>query len=157
MRPLLLLLFFISFPATANAPDFSEFPKWQAMLDRAEIDEEATLRRIHARLVKRYKYIEEENDYWKSPAEFRHDGGGDCEDFAIALYFEAISAGIKENGLFITVGWLSDLQQVHAALRYGDWYFDNRAAKPFSSNIYRRVFTPAYEINRLGWQDFRTE
>lgn len=24
-------------------------------------------------------------DYWKSPAEFRHDGGGDCEDFALAL------------------------------------------------------------------------
>jgi hypothetical protein len=33
------------------------------------------------------KYIPETGDYWKSPEEFFRDGGGDCEDFSIALLY----------------------------------------------------------------------
>jgi hypothetical protein len=34
------------------------------------------------------KYIPEEGiNYWKSPKEFFQDGGGDCEDFSIALLY----------------------------------------------------------------------
>ncbi len=32
--------------------------------------------------IKRYKYIPEKGDHWKTPIEFLNDGGGDCEDFA---------------------------------------------------------------------------
>ena len=39
------------------------------------------------RKVSAMKYIPEDGNYWKSPVEFFRDGGGDCEDFAIALVY----------------------------------------------------------------------
>lgn len=35
-------------------------------------------------VVNRYRYVNEKDDIWKTPEQFYRDGGGDCEDFAIA-------------------------------------------------------------------------
>ncbi|MGV0982610.1 MAG: hypothetical protein ACOYB0_09635 [Polynucleobacter sp.] len=34
-----------------------------------------------------FSYQEDYSNYWKSPAEFEEDGGGDCEDFATDLMY----------------------------------------------------------------------
>ena len=39
------------------------------------------------KLVSSMKYIPDTSEYCKSPMEFFSDGGGDCEDFAIALVY----------------------------------------------------------------------
>ncbi|MDX9827770.1 MAG: hypothetical protein RBT73_08475 [Spirochaetia bacterium] len=47
------------------------------------------------------KYYYDFGEYWKSPSEFDSKGGGDCEDFAIALVYrlgrEASSVCVMES------------------------------------------------------------
>ena len=45
------------------------------------IKELDTITKLH-KYILNYKYIAEIGDHWKTPIEFLHDGGGDCEDFA---------------------------------------------------------------------------
>jgi len=40
-------------------------------------------------------------DYWKTPEEFRHDVGGDCEDFAIYYRSLLLRAGVPEERLWL--------------------------------------------------------
>lgn len=56
-------------------------------------------------------------DYWKSPHEFFEDGGGDCEDFAIALMY---LLGPQSQMAIINVGPFEG----HAFVKYKDEYFD---------------------------------
>lgn len=48
--------------------------------------QEEDLRSAWAR-VSSHRYIHDFGEYWASPAEFESKGGGDCEDFAIALVY----------------------------------------------------------------------
>jgi predicted transglutaminase-like cysteine proteinase len=59
-----------------------------------------------------------EADYWKSPDEFVQDGGGDCEDFAIAKYFTLLDLGIPMNQLQITYVKALSLNQAHMILAF---------------------------------------
>lgn len=52
------------------------------------------------------------NDYWKTPVELRRSGVGDCEDYAIAKYFDALAAGIPESQLRLAIGKLDGLSHV---------------------------------------------
>ena len=53
------------------------------------------------KIVSNYTYINDENNYWKSPNEFIKDGGGDCEDFATYLVYllgpDSSLVGIKRE------------------------------------------------------------
>lgn len=59
-----------------------------------------------------------QTDYWKSPDEFIIDGGGDCEDFAIAKYFTLLAMGIPMERLRITYVKALRLNQAHMVLTY---------------------------------------
>lgn len=47
----------------------------------------------------RYSYTEDNHryvrDYWQTPEEFKASGCGDCEDFAIAKFFDLYNSGYK--------------------------------------------------------------
>lgn len=60
------------------------------------------------------KYIPDSarNDYWKSPVEFFMDGGGDCEDFAIAMMY---SLGPESEMLII-----QSSDGIHAMVVYNE-------------------------------------
>lgn len=59
-----------------------------------------------------------EEDNWKSPNEFIKDGEGDCEDFAIAKYFTAISLGIPSEKLRIAYVKSLTYNRAHMVLTY---------------------------------------
>lgn len=96
------IMVLLSFPA--HASNLKTFPKWEAVIARMDSAAESAMREAHKQNFMRYKQIEDKADYWKTPAEFYKDGGGDCEDFAIALYFKALSLGIRESDMAIVVG-----------------------------------------------------
>ena len=68
------------------------------------------------RIVSSHKYIPDNNDYWKSPIEFERDGGGDCEDFAIALVYRL---GQESSMVFIRTA-----TNVHALVEWHNFYVD---------------------------------
>lgn len=58
-------------------------------------------------LFNRFKYQNDkiswkQKDYWTTPMEFISNGGGDCEDFAIAKYFALTALGVPQEKLRIT-------------------------------------------------------
>lgn len=77
-------------------------------------------------------YFEKDNDYqgitdyWKTPEEFIADGGGDCEDFAIAKYFTLLALDIPITTLRITYVKSLKLNQAHMVLSY----YPNPDAEP---------------------------
>ncbi len=64
------------------------------------------------------KKYQGEEDNWKSPNEFIKDGEGDCEDFAIAKYFTAISLGIPSVKLRIAYVKSLTYNRAHMVLTY---------------------------------------
>lgn len=57
-------------------------------------------------------------DCWKSPAEFWRDGGGDCEDFAIALQ------ALVGHGNVVVVPWGVNGRELHALYELNGVYYD---------------------------------
>jgi len=67
--------------------------------------------------VSAHKYFYDMGEYWSSPSEFEAKGGGDCEDFAIALVYmlgrNASSVCVrKPDGSF------------HEIVKYGDRFLE---------------------------------
>jgi hypothetical protein len=62
------------------------------------------------------KYIPETGDYWKSPREFFRDGGGDCEDFAIALLYL-----LGEGEMYI---YMDDRIGLHSIVKYKGFFYE---------------------------------
>lgn len=75
--------------------------------------------------VSSMQYQYDPDNYWKSPMEFFHDGGGDCEDFATALIY---LLG-KKAYMIIT----EDDSVRHAIVLYCGQYIDPQAYKVFYS------------------------
>ena len=59
-------------------------------------------------------------DYWATPKEFYAKGAGDCEEYAIAKYFELRQAGIPASKLRITNILIDDGDTEHMILMYED-------------------------------------
>lgn len=57
-------------------------------------------------------------NYWKTPDEFIHDGGGDCKGYAIIKYFTLINLGVPEEKLRLTYVIYLKLKQAHMVLSY---------------------------------------
>src|SRR5215216_667478 len=68
------------------------FIAWkQLIVNNIHKDSEEKLKIVND-FFNQFEYIPDQEekgqeDYWKTPDEFVRDGGGDCEDFAIAKYF----------------------------------------------------------------------
>jgi hypothetical protein len=85
--------------------------------------------------VSSMEYIKETNgNYWKSPTEFFNDGGGDCEDFAIALIY---LLGPKAN--LVCISWSDKVH--HAIVQYNNIYLE-----PQVFNMYYSINTITIEI-----------
>lgn len=74
-------------------------------------------------------------DYWKTPDEFVKDGGGDCEDFAIAKYFTLLLLKVPIVTLRITYVKSNTLNRAHMVLAY--------YPKPQAEPLILDIFTPA--------------
>lgn len=76
-----------------------------------------------------YSYILDTNNRWKSPKEFEHDGGGDCEDFAVHLMYDLGVSSV------LYVVRLRGKETYHAIVLY-----DGKFLEP---QIYNQVYDPA--------------
>lgn len=98
--------------------------------------------------VNSYKYIPEAKgqDIWKSPEQFYADGGGDCEDAAVAKM-----ALLPDYESYVVVGYLPD-GQAHAVLLVGGEYvLDNRYNKIRHWSSYKQTFTVKYYSRGLKY------
>jgi predicted transglutaminase-like cysteine proteinase len=94
-------------------------------------------------------------DYWATRAELKAHNAGDCEDFAIAAYFDLLEEGVPEADMRIVVANGGLLPGVHAYLQVGDLVYDRRGDWKWdviSVEKARQRYTPLYAINRKGWE-----
>jgi hypothetical protein len=141
--------------------NLSPFPKWtRVVLEVGMVHPSShdvtldALQRTHA-MQRFLRYTPDgPKDYWKTPQEFWRDGGGDCEDFAIAAYYTLLRKGFHDSDLHIALGVKRRTQEMHAVLvvnLYGNVYvLDNEASEIMPAGYLRRMEI-AYRINRLGW------
>ena len=95
--------------------------------------------------VNSYQYISENEDYWKTSKEFYSDGGGDCEDFAIAKYDL-----IDHKEKLILVVYDKPLKQYHAVLLVNNtWILDNqyKTIYKLSGDRFKNRYNLIYKIN----------
>lgn len=95
-------------------------------------------------------------DYWATPEEFKKNGGGDCEDFAIAWYYSARERGYKPEQLNIWIGYLPEENIEHAVLAIefqGEEYImDSMSSEVLSASDYmQKDFKLMYRFNENGW------
>jgi predicted transglutaminase-like cysteine proteinase len=85
-------------------------------------------------------------DKWMSPQEFKDLKSGDCEDFAIAKFFELLKSGIPENQLLLVYSFYKN--EAHMVLVYYDqnnqpYILDNitdELLKPEDTPLLRSVY-----------------
>ncbi|RPH16164.1 MAG: sulfate adenylyltransferase [Alteromonadaceae bacterium TMED7] len=95
-----------------------------------------------------------QEDHWATPQEFAAKGAGDCEDFAIAKYFELVAENVPKELLALSYVTLNG-NQAHMVLLYHDqtedtWYVldsYNPAVLPVSK---RPDLDFIYSFNELG-------
>lgn len=95
-----------------------------------------------------------EEDHWATPKEFAAKGAGDCEDFAIAKYFELVAENVPKELLALSYVTLNG-NQAHMVLLYHDkaeeaWFVldsYNPAVLPVSK---RPDLNFIYSFNELG-------
>lgn len=92
-------------------------------------------------------------DVWMTPYELLADGGGDCEDFAIAKYFTLVMMGVPESRLRITYVSIPTRNIAHMVLTY----YPTPSSEPYIlDNMTNRILpaskrtdlVPVYSFNR---------
>lgn len=140
MRYLLIILLF-SLPAKAD-----NYDKWQTIrkLPIPEVlFEDTSVQRmvdVKENIKENFQYIEDDkSDIWKTPAQFRSDNGGDCEDIAIYTAFELMKYGFDRRDMKLLVGTKEG--KYHAVLYYQKGrqkiIFDNQYSLPILEWRYR--------------------
>lgn len=91
----------------------------------SEINREANKKIIYTSDIENYNLV----DYWATPEETISSGKGDCDDYAILKYFNALASGVDENSLSLAYV-LHDETEAHLVLEYYDnnedpYIFDN--------------------------------
>ena len=95
-------------------------------------------------------------DYWATRAEMMKRNAGDCEDFAIAAYFDLLEAGVPEAEMHIVVVKDRQTRELHAYLQAYGLVLDRRGDfKVMAATQAFIKYEPYYSINRLGWADLR--
>ena len=102
------------------------------------------------RLANDVPYRSERKDYWATPREFAN-GGGDCEDFAIAKYFLLKRIGFADENLGILVCLMNKNSTIPHALSLiksneKTWILDN-LSKKLSIFEYNKEIIPIHFHN----------
>jgi predicted transglutaminase-like cysteine proteinase len=165
IRTALLILLLLSSPTHAvESNDMTGFTKWNRVVSQTWViapakpfagNLKAKLDKVQARYL-RVRYVEDKKnykltDYWATPAEMRAKRSGDCEDFAIAEYFDLVKAGVDERKLWIIIVAVKATKETHAVLRAGEWILDRRMPRVISIADFEEKYTPIYRINRKAW------
>lgn len=150
--------------AQALNPDISAFKKWERVrvaeqvhpskakistaLLQAEIDKYG--KQVYRTDISNYGVP----DYWATRAEFKKRGG-DCEDYAIAWYYDLLEAGVSDDAMRIVVGIKRNTQEIHAVftvvLSGKTYVMDSLNPKLQPANALNNLIV-AYRINRNGWE-----
>lgn len=129
--------------------------KWQPVSHEAAVARVKgnTIAEINDAVNASIRYVAEPDgqDHWQTPAETFALGTGDCEDFAIAKYYELKARGLAGQA------WVMVLKtsngQAHAALAVADHgqvvVLDNRSdySKPMPWAEYARLNTALFTID----------
>lgn len=114
--------------APAWAGDFQHYPKWDAVLiqqpGRIGKAKPRNIERLAEKTLKKYRGYEVVSDIgqfgqwdkWLTPAEFRAEGAGDCEDFAIAWLYDLLAAGVPAQKLELAIVQVKQSGEYHAVL-----------------------------------------
>lgn len=135
--------------------DLSQFPKWQRVVlnENIELNEPRTINEIISRW-QQVPYVTDKSDYWQTRLETRRNGG-DCEDFAIAIYYDLLESGVPEDKLLIVIVQVRKTKEIHAYLKYDDMVIDRRAGYSIITiKQADKLYLPLYGINRFGWIGF---
>lgn len=143
-----------------------DFPKWSRVVKAEKnvhvgSDAPTDLRGELQAVADRYKplrYREDIDlyksvDYWATRAELMKHREGDCEDFAIAAYFDLLEAGVTDDRMKIVIVYDRITNEIHAYLRVDDTVIERR----YSWNIMtieeaNKRYMPIYSVNRNGWE-----
>lgn len=152
-------------PAHAQLnPDMRTFPKWTRVMEAEKPKTPAgpvkSLPKLLDATQAHYRgipYVDDQDiygvgDYWATREEMKRERAGDCEDFAIAEYFDLLEAGVPEDQMLISVVWAKQTQEIHAFLRVGDKVLDRRAERVLTADEALNYYTPIFSISRLGWK-----
>lgn len=84
-------------------------------------------------------------DYWKDPGEFYTEGGGDCEDYAIAKYY----ALKKHHDVWVVVAISrTEPDVVHAVLLMDkEFILDNQTNKIYRWKDFIKKWEPQYAVD----------
>lgn len=153
--------------AAEASGSIANFPKWTRVM-RAEhvrpnhaqegLDVELLLRQAGQRYAG-VAYREDSDlfgvpDYWQTRAELLKHNAGDCEDFAIAAYFDLLEEGVPEKLLHIVVVYDRATRVLHAYLQADQLVLDRREGwSVISAHDAAVKYAPIYSINRKGWQN----
>jgi hypothetical protein len=103
----------------------------------------------------RWQYQPEEVgvDIWKNVSEFLHDGGGDCEDFAIIKAAALQALGIRD--LKIVILRDNNAAEYHAVLaattRYVTYILDNKLnTVVHDDSLFVRAYDPLYYVDYIA-------
>lgn len=153
-----IALLILLFPTLLNAADFTDFPKWNRIVKTSplvassqEEVTEKTLLEVNKSYNKRIKYLLENKDYWQTPGETLAKGTGDCEDIAIAKYYELASKGIPVENMQLVIGDSFGIMHTVLMVKLDDevYFLDNRSD---SLATKKQIFSQiAYGINHKGW------
>lgn len=138
---LMVVLLPINTVAAQDIDSFKKYPKWQHVLKHEQF--KPPEKQFDGDLVKllqkeqlKYSaipYVEDfvnynKEDYWTTREELLKRGSGDCEDFAIAKYYDLLEAGITDSDMELVIVTINNSDRtLHAVLRVRNYYLDSSA------------------------------
>lgn len=145
--------------------DLKDFPKWTSVMERENVraalapykgEIKPLLVGVHKKWRK-FTYMEDaqnygKDDYWATRAEMVFKEAGDCEDFAIAEYFDLLELGVAEPTMGIVVVIVRQTQEIHAVLQVEGWILDSRSEKVMPLSEAASYYLGIYRINRMGYE-----
>jgi predicted transglutaminase-like cysteine proteinase len=103
-------------------------------------------------------------DYWATPAELAERGAGDCEDFAIAKFFELLAYGVAEDKLRLMLVELYDQRRMRIEMHMVLAYYAEPRGDPLILDSFdpeirplslRADLSPRLSFNRVAWSSIQ--
>lgn len=114
-----------------------------------------TIAQVQRSYAKMKYIVDGDKDHWSTPEEFKANGGGDCEDFAMTKYKDLLSYGFPDEAIHMVVGHKKNTGELHAVLTVNDgektWVLDNQHPNDVLPIEHLNKMDVAYQINRTGW------